>query len=419
MNKNNNSNQNISPVNPALTNAINALQQCSDESKKQELINKLIEQISKASFILPAVDIQQTSKAVTRNNNTVIQPAARVELKLVKNGNGDAFFCGFTDENELAKAKMQNDKRIIQKFEGICEMLKVSREVSGFIINPLGKNVIITKQMCGFIAEMNGAKPEKRNIQNDKLKEAIAKMQEDGSPENVNKMVEETIGSTLIMPAKKIFAPDARIEGNGTLLIPRMNVNFMLMNYQNGNSFFGTFTDFEELKKWNSSDDVEYMFTDFDNLSNVVLNSNEKIKGFIINPNGKSVTFPKPMLHQIKQQRDYMKLENHTIKAGTKVQFSEPDEYPIDLMAALINHFSTEPEVNAAYLRLLNIEDGRKSFFIVVDFIGDLKSTFDKISEIAKPYIDDEIELTMMPYSMDFARSAVKDIEPFYKKSEE
>lgn len=419
MNNNNNINHNVSPVNPALTNAIETLQKCTDQSKKQELVNKLIAEISKASFILPAVDIQQTSKAVTRNNNTVIQPAAKVELKLVKNGNGDAFFCGFTDENELARANMQNDKKIIQKFEGICEMLKVSKEVSGFIINPLGKNVIITKQMCGFIAEMNGVKPELQTLKNDKLKDAIAKMQEDGSPENVNNMVDATIGSTLIMPAKKIFAPDARTEGNGTLLIPRMNVNFMLMNYQNGNSFFGTFTDFEELKKWNDSDDVEYMFTDFDNLCNIAINSNENVKGFIINPNGKSVTFPKPMLHQIKQQRDYLKLENHTIKSGTKVQFAEPDEYPIDLMAALINHFSTEPTVNAAYLRLLNIEDGRKSFFIVVDFVGDLKKTFDSVSEIAKPYLDDEIELTMMPYSMDFARNAVKDIEPFYKKSEE
>ena len=45
--------------------------------------------------------------------------------------------------------------------------------------------------------------------------------------------------------------------------------------------------------------------------------------------------------------------------------------------------------------------------------------TFEGIADAAKPYIDDEEALTIMPYTMEFAKNAVKGIEPFYRKTEE
>ena len=69
-------------------------------------------------------------------------------------------------------------------------------------------------------------------------------------------------------------------------------------------------------------------------------------------------------------------------------------------------------------LRLIE-QDGQPSYFIVVDFIGDTEKTFADIADVAKPFLDDEIQLSMMPFSMEFARNAVKGIEPFYIKKEE
>ena len=98
-----------------------------------------------------------------------------------------------------------------------------------------------------------------------------------------------------------------------------------------------------------------------------------------------------------------MKTQKSDNRTGFTNQSRRAKEYPIDLMAALINHFSTEPTVNAAYLRLIE-QNGQKSYFIVVDFFGDMESTFDAISKVANPFLDDEIQLSMMPYSMDFAK---------------
>ena len=124
------------------------------------------------------------------------------------------------------------------------------------------------------------------------------------------------------------------------------------------------------------------------------------------------------MVISIKQQYDYMRRKKNIIENGSQVRVGEPKEYPIDLMAALINHLSTEPQVNAAYLRMIE-KDGKVGYFIVVDFLGDMNQTFEGIADVAKPFIEDEEALTLMPFTMEFARNSVKEIEPFYRKQED
>lgn len=253
-------------------------------------------------------------------------------------------------------------------------------------------------------------------IKNPELLEAIEKMQTDGSKENIDAMINEIIKAKLILPAKITPTTQAKTENGRTVMQQANQVQFRLLKNGNGEMFFGVFTDVEEMYKWEDTKSSSKVVTDFDSLASMVMDEKSNVGGFVVNAFGKSVTFPKPMVMTIKQQRDYLRMKNNTIESGTRIQLGEPDEYPIDLMAALINHFSTEETVNAAYLRMIKKEDGQKSYFIVVDFYGDMQETFDYINKIAKPYLDDEIELTMMPYSMEFARNAVNGIEPFYKK---
>ena len=150
-------------------------------------------------------------------------------------------------------------------------------------------------------------------------------------------------------------------------------VQFRLLENGNKEKFFGVFTDTDELFKWKDTQNAQKVVTDFDSIAQMVMDPQADVKGFVINPFGKSVTFPKQMVHSFKQQKDYMKLKNQTIEPGSPISLGEPKEYPIDLMAALINHFSTEPTVNAAYLRLIE-QNGQKSYFIVVDFFGDMEA---------------------------------------------
>lgn len=263
--------------------------------------------------------------------------------------------------------------------------------------------------------KMEGSKVPAEQIKNPALVEAISKMQEDGSKENIDKMIDNVIVSKFILPANVTPTRKARTENGQTIMEQATQVQFRLLENANKEKFFGVFTDTDELYKWTNTESAQKVVTDFDSLAQMVMDPKANVLGFVINPFGKSVTFPKQMVVAIKQQKDYMEMNNHTIKEGVPIQLGEPKEYPIDLMAALINHFSTEPLVNAAYLRMMQQED-QMSYLIVVDFIGDMSSTFESISKVAKPYLDDEIQLAMMPYSMDFGKNAVNGVEPFYVK---
>ena len=257
--------------------------------------------------------------------------------------------------------------------------------------------------------KVEGSQVPAEEITNPALKEAIEAMQKEGTKENIDAMINQVIAAKFILPAKVTQVPAARTEDGRTVMTNQTQVQFRLLENKNHEKFFGVFTDIEEANK---------VVTDFDSIAHMIMDPKSQVIGFVVNPFGKSVTFPKPMAISIKQQRDYMRLKENTLRNGAQIKLGEPKEYPIDLMAALINHFSTEPGVNAAFLRLIE-QDGQPSYFIVVDFVGDTQKTFEAIADVAKPFLDDEIQLSMMPFSMEFARNAVKGIEPFYHKTED
>ena len=176
-------------------------------------------------------------------------------------------------------------------------------------------------------------------------------------------------------------------------------------------------TDTEELFKWQDTQNAQKVVTDFDSISQMVMDPHSGVVGFVINPFGKSVTFPKPMIISIKQQKDFNTLNKDLFKPGEQIKIGEPKDYPIDLMATLINHFSTEPNVNVAFLRMMEHSD-KKSFLVVVDFIGDMKKIFDAIKETAQPYLTEDVDLVVMPVTMDLARNAINGVEPFYRKEQ-
>lgn len=263
--------------------------------------------------------------------------------------------------------------------------------------------------------KMEGSKVPAEQIKNPELVSAIEKMQEDGSKQNIDAMIDAVIKAKFILPAKVTPTRQARTHNGQTIMEQSTQVQFRLLENVKKEKYFGAFTDVEEMYKWNNTQSANKVVTDFDSLAQMVMDPKADVLGFVINPFGKSVTFPKNMVISIKQQKDFMNSKANNIEPGTPVQLGEPKEYPIDLMAALINHFSTEPLVNAAYLRMME-QNGQKSYLIVVDFVGNMENTFDAISEVAKPYVDDEIQLSMMPYSMEFGKNAVKGVEPFYRR---
>ena len=271
---------------------------------------------------------------------------------------------------------------------------------------------------------------KKNPIQNQKLVDAIIDMQEDNNPANVNKMIECLMEAQLITPARvSKSAPVAKNNGTGTVMQQQTQVQFLLIENQNKEKFFPAFTDKEEKDKWELSADKQEVIMTFDTFAQVLSAPDCDVCGFVINPFGRSVAFPKDMILSLKQQKDSKKtqetqikhgqLQHQEITADEKVELSDPDpdEYPIDMMASIINYLQERDDVNSAYLKMFKRENQEKpSYLIIVDFEGDkMAEIFKGISTFANPHLGG-IDLSMMPYSFPFAKKAVEDIEPFFEK---
>ncbi|MCH5303961.1 MAG: enhanced serine sensitivity protein SseB [Ruminococcus sp.] len=259
-------------------------------------------------------------------------------------------------------------------------------------------------------------------IKNPELLEAIKNMQENNTPENVNRMIDCVMKAQFITPGTVSKPrPVAKTDKNGsTVMQQETQVQFQLIENQNKEKFFPAFTDKEEKEKWQISEGKDDVIMNFDGYAQVLSDEGCDVKGFVINPFGRSVAFPKPMVMSLKQQKDFKSnsgLQQQSFSADENVQLGDPDpdEYPIDMMAAIINFLQERDDVNSAYLKMFKRENDEKpSYLVIVNFEGDkMEEIFKGISACASPHLSG-YQLSMMPYSLPFAQKAVEGVEPFY-----
>ena len=145
--------------NPNLVAAIEKMQ----DDNTTENINKMIDEVMKAKFILPA-KVTPKTEAKTTNGQTVMQQSTQVQFRLLENGNKEKFFGVFTDTDELFKWKdTQNAQKVVTDFDSIAQMvMDPQADVKGFVINPYGENVSISK---GLLLSLLKQQEAKRNAE--------------------------------------------------------------------------------------------------------------------------------------------------------------------------------------------------------------------------------------------------------------
>ena len=92
--------------------------------------------------------------------------------------------------------------------------------------------------------KVEGSKIPAEEITNPKLKEAIERMQEESSKENVDAMINQVLEAKFILPAKVTQIPAARTQNGQTMMTNQTQVQFRLLENNKHEKFFGVFTDF-------------------------------------------------------------------------------------------------------------------------------------------------------------------------------
>ena len=267
---------------------------------------------------------------------------------------------------------------------------------------------------------------ENNKVTNPELLDAIAEMQENNNPDTVNHMIDCVMNAKFITPGN-VSKPRNVAKTNpqgATVMQQETQVQFQLIENNNKEKFFPAFTDDEEKDKWDGSKGKDNVVMTFDSYAQLLEEENCEVMGFVINPFGKSVAFPKPMVKSLKEQKDNRTangLTKQEIKSDEKVEFGDPDpdEYPIDMMAAMINYLNERDDVHKAYLRTFKRENEEKpSYMVILDFSGNkMEEIFKGISMAASPHLNG-FQLSMIPYSVPFAQKAVEDTDPFYDENE-
>lgn len=96
--------------NPNLVAAIEKMQ----DDNTTENINKMIDEVMKAKFILPA-KVTPKTEAKTTNGQTVMQQSTQVQFRLLENGNKEKFsVCLRTQTNFSSGKTLKMRRRLLQ-----------------------------------------------------------------------------------------------------------------------------------------------------------------------------------------------------------------------------------------------------------------------------------------------------------------
>ncbi|WP_124100778.1 SseB family protein [Ruminococcus sp. Marseille-P6503] len=145
-----NENQKTVIENSALVEAIAEMR----KDFKAETQNKVINTALRGTFLVPAVINKNTQLVADAENHVKFEDKPQAKFLLITHKEKGTFFPVFTDADELAKFKTeQNYQGFAMKFGDIAALTEKTPNVVGFVINPMNQNLPFTKEMLESIKQ--------------------------------------------------------------------------------------------------------------------------------------------------------------------------------------------------------------------------------------------------------------------------
>lgn len=266
----------------------------------------------------------------------------------------------------------------------------------------------------------------KQPVSNPELNAAAKKLRQENNPQNLNAVINQLTRAIFLAPAKvEVNGDIPKPDANGRVQLPKdTRVTFSLLKATDGRSFFPAFTNEEEMRKWHQNGATQVMALRFDDYARM-LQQNDKVAGFVVDPFGDNLRFESKMVASIKQQHDAAVervkagLRPAQVKPGDKITIVEPTVYPGALLDPLCELFAQQPGVAAAYLQMMVVNDTDRYYLLVLDAGKDDK-LFAAIANTARPFMSSpeniakKINLNITTSETPLGQQGMRDSEPFY-----
>ena len=133
-------------------------------------------------------------------------------------------------------------------------------------------------------------------IKNPALKEAIAQAKKDPGVENTVKLLNEVVSAKLLIPVSMDKGPKYDSEKDEIVIEKDTQINFELIKSSEGALYYPVFTDGVEMSKCDLDEDQQSLIMNFNDLAAILLQPQNAVAGFVINPMSDNISFPVDMV---------------------------------------------------------------------------------------------------------------------------
>ena len=126
---------------------------------------KVLNEVVNAQLLAP-IHLDKEPERDEKTGQVVIDKDTEIQFEMIRNNEGELYYPVFTDGAEMRKLQMEEDQRVlIVNFWDLANMVKMQEDqMSGFVINPKGGNMIFPADMIDkMVEEINRKKQEKEN----------------------------------------------------------------------------------------------------------------------------------------------------------------------------------------------------------------------------------------------------------------
>lgn len=255
-----------------------------------------------------------------------------------------------------------------------------------------------------------------KSIRNKKMEEAMQVWSDKNTTITQERLYEAFITGSFLVPVEVEDEPIQQEDGTA---ITEGRIRFPLIKAPDDKMFLMAFTNEEELGKWANGSTVNTtVFTFKDYVYMMDNNRNPGISGIVINPFNQSITIFRELLYALNERRQ-MEEKGHvdvSYAPGTPIVFTEPKDYPVDMVAAVKAFMKEDERVKAGYLRVMGT-DNHITYLIVVDYEGEETEIFEAVAECAKPHLNGMmLDITSM--NSEIGEKATTNVEAFYQVDE-
>ena len=141
-------------------------------------------------------------------------------------------------------------------------------------------------------------------VNNPELKDAIKAAKQNPSTETTVRLLNEVVKARLLAPVSMDRDPEYDAKINEVILEKDTQISFELIKSGNGDLYYPVFTDGPEMKKCEIDKDQHSLIVNFDDLAAMLLQPQNAVAGFVINPMRDNICFSTEMIAAMKKDME-------------------------------------------------------------------------------------------------------------------